>query len=83
MCSFSSEEIFQLKSKKEEGSKAILNISKSVIKNIYTIYITILHTPINNKFKMAEKLSELQLLEFKEAFTTFDKVYYDRYKYTY
>ena len=32
---------------------------------------------------MAEKLSELQLLEFKEAFTTFDKVYHNRYKYTY
>ena len=26
---------------------------------------------------MAEKLSELQLLEFKEAFTTFDKVYHN------
>ena len=31
---------------------------------------------------MAEKLSELQLLEFKEAFTTFDKVYHNRYKYS-
>ena len=68
---------FSWKAKRKKAKRTFLIISKSVIKNIYTIYITILHTPINNKFKMAEKLSELQLLEFKEAFTTFDKVYHN------